>query len=231
MASFVEQATLKVVDQSTSQINKINAALKKLQATARSIRSFRIDFNINMRNLQNANAELRKLAALAKQVGAASRTINFGAISAAGLRQATAAAQRLLAVQQQIARLQPRAAVAAPAPMTRGGRAAPPILGGLAPHLPYGIGGLIGYQIASKTAQAVKEGTRDVDIGDTALAIRQLGPERRQFAEKMIDELIAGQKGRPGGPIFHRGQIAQLFAESLGVVREGATQALPPAER
>jgi hypothetical protein len=34
MASFVEQATLKVVDQSSSQINKINAELKKLLATA-----------------------------------------------------------------------------------------------------------------------------------------------------------------------------------------------------
>ena len=38
MASFTEQATLKVIDQSSAHIRKINAALKQLQATTRSLR-------------------------------------------------------------------------------------------------------------------------------------------------------------------------------------------------
>jgi hypothetical protein len=37
MASFVEMATLKVVDQSSAQINKVNAALKQLQAPSKQL--------------------------------------------------------------------------------------------------------------------------------------------------------------------------------------------------
>ena len=37
MASFVEQATLAIKDSSTPQINKLNAALKTLMATASSL--------------------------------------------------------------------------------------------------------------------------------------------------------------------------------------------------
>jgi hypothetical protein len=43
MASFVEQATLKVVDQSSAQIAKINAELKKLFATAKSLKNVKVD--------------------------------------------------------------------------------------------------------------------------------------------------------------------------------------------
>jgi hypothetical protein len=62
MASFVEQATLRVNDQSTAQINKINAALKKLFATAKSLRSIRVGINVDARGLTAANKQLNTLA-------------------------------------------------------------------------------------------------------------------------------------------------------------------------
>src|SRR6187402_3023198 len=62
MASYVEQATLRVNDQSTAQINKINAALKKLFATARSLKSTRVSLNVDARGLTAANKQLNTLA-------------------------------------------------------------------------------------------------------------------------------------------------------------------------
>jgi hypothetical protein len=43
MASFTEQATLLVKDGSTAPIKKINAALKEMFKTARSLKSQKID--------------------------------------------------------------------------------------------------------------------------------------------------------------------------------------------
>ena len=54
MASFTEQATLIVRDKSTSEINKINAALKKLFATANQLKSLKIDLGLNARGLTQA---------------------------------------------------------------------------------------------------------------------------------------------------------------------------------
>lgn len=62
MASFVEQATLRVNDQSTAQINKINAALKKLFATAKSLKSIKVGINVDARGLTAANKQLNTLA-------------------------------------------------------------------------------------------------------------------------------------------------------------------------
>lgn len=59
MASFVEQATLAVRDQSTSQINRINSALKQLRATANSLKSIKVD----VKGISKASADVRKLNA------------------------------------------------------------------------------------------------------------------------------------------------------------------------
>ena len=67
MASFTEQATLKVVDQSTAQINKINAALKKLLATANSLKSKSININVRATGIEKTLAGLKKLNAAAKK--------------------------------------------------------------------------------------------------------------------------------------------------------------------
>jgi hypothetical protein len=59
VASFVESATLVVKDKSTAQINKINAALKKLFATAKSLKSIKID--VKTGSLKKAIADVNKL--------------------------------------------------------------------------------------------------------------------------------------------------------------------------
>lgn len=61
MASFVEMATLKLNDQSSSNIRKINNELKSLFATANKLRSMKIDLKINDSSIRKAQSELNKL--------------------------------------------------------------------------------------------------------------------------------------------------------------------------
>jgi hypothetical protein len=62
VASFVESATLLVKDQSTAKINKINASLKKLFATAKALKSTTVNLNVNTAGIQRANQQLNSLA-------------------------------------------------------------------------------------------------------------------------------------------------------------------------
>ena len=68
MASFVESATLKVIDQATKPIQKINAELKKLQATAKSLKSVKIDIGVNTKSITDAVKQLDKLKSAIKSI-------------------------------------------------------------------------------------------------------------------------------------------------------------------
>ena len=50
-----------VKDQSTAQINKINAALKKLFATANSLKSIKVDIKVNDKGITQAIANINRL--------------------------------------------------------------------------------------------------------------------------------------------------------------------------
>lgn len=83
MPTFTEEAVLRVRDQSTAQINKINAALKQLQATAKSIKSTKIDFA----NLNRASTDVRRLTSELTRLRSASNirlNVNASGIAAAG---------------------------------------------------------------------------------------------------------------------------------------------------
>ena len=62
MPSFTEQAILKVIDQSTGPIKAINKALRQLFATAKSLKSIKIDIDANARGLSQASAANHRLA-------------------------------------------------------------------------------------------------------------------------------------------------------------------------
>ena len=94
MASFTEQATLKVNDQSTPAIRRINAELRKLQSTARSIKSLKIDLRVNATGLQAANRQLNSLAHNLRQVGRFNTQIR---VNMTGLQAANTQLARLRA--------------------------------------------------------------------------------------------------------------------------------------
>ena len=92
MASFTEQATLKVNDQSSAAIAKINAELKKLDATAKSLKNKNINIKIDDKGLTQA---VTKLSALHKQLSALhAKRINLN-VNTNGLTQAQNQINRL----------------------------------------------------------------------------------------------------------------------------------------
>ena len=93
MASFVEEAVLKVVDQSSKPIAKINAELAKLFATAKSLKSMKIDLSVKDTGLSKAAFDVRRLASELRQIKSAGR-INLS-VNTAGLNQATRQLQQL----------------------------------------------------------------------------------------------------------------------------------------
>jgi hypothetical protein len=126
MASFTESATLEVKDRSTAQIKKINAELKRLQATAASLRSIRIEITgvaLARRQIQGLLRDMRALRAVTANI-----KVN--------LTGGAAARSTINSLQRQITAL--RASAARPIAVTvaggRGGRG-----GGIPPVVPPGV--------------------------------------------------------------------------------------------
>lgn len=87
MASFVESATLKVIDQSSGPINKINAELKKLFATANQLKRRGID--LGLKDNKAAAGAYNKAAAEAKKYATAQGAVARGEKAAAAARLMT----------------------------------------------------------------------------------------------------------------------------------------------
>lgn len=86
MAKFVESAILKVIDQSSRNLSKIERALKSFRAEANRLK--RVDVNINTGKVKNAARDINAL-------GRAIRTISTPKINASGINSTTAALRRL----------------------------------------------------------------------------------------------------------------------------------------
>ena len=86
MAKFVESAILKVIDQSSRNLSKIERALKSFRAEANRLK--RVDVNINTGKVKNATRDINAL-------GRAIRTISTPKINASGINSTTAALRRL----------------------------------------------------------------------------------------------------------------------------------------
>lgn len=200
MVSFTESATLRVVDQSTGSINRINAALKQLKKTTDSLKSKKIDLGLDTGKLTQAQASVRRLASEIARLKSAGGTINLR-VNAQGMNN----------VQQQMRQMRAQA------------------------RNPITIKTLLGAEMVRAglhhAYQAAKEGTNDADIGKTKLDLKQMGDRlskgtRREIAENNISEILKSQSAQPGGGMWNRGQVSSQYAEMLGVVMEGASQAL-----
>lgn len=193
MASFVESATLRVVDESSGQIAKINAQLKQLFATARSLKSTTVNIKFNTASLDQALSKVNKLKSQLNSI----QNAKIGANIAAGMNQSTAAINRantaLQRMQLQMSRpLPPGAAAIGPlgragaiGPRTTGRRAAAVIGQPVAPAAgaPGGVAGgvftgnmasMIAYHVAHGIYRAGVEGTKVLDVGENKLAMLQL---------------------------------------------------------
>ena len=254
MASFVESATLKVIDQSTGPINKINAALKSLQATAKSLnKSTRIDTG----QLNKATAGLNSLKTAAK-AATASANIKYN-VNTAALKTAytavtnlnrtvgalrTASTVRIIAntsglaqAQNQINRL--RASARAPIALAIRG------LNALGP-VPPGAGGVLGTRgSALGGAGGFLKNTASYIAGQIGYQlIHSIGHEAKEslfqagIAKTSMDLKPAGmtagaqsainaiqQSQRQSGLVWaNRAETEKLYADSLSITAGGGPE-------
>lgn len=208
MASFVEQATLKVNDQSTKQIKAINRALKDLMRTARSAR--RIPIGLNLGRTQS------QITSLKRQLSSLSSKRTQVNISTA------AASRNLRSLNAQLRALQNRTVNVNIG--TRGNRLPPPGGGGgraipaarQRVYLEFGSfrhfvqGELYGIMRA-----AIIDGltaVRDQEVAGSRLAYQKLSPEEQMRARS------AGRAISTEFPSLTAGQATGLLAESLPIV-------------
>jgi hypothetical protein len=250
LASFVEEATLKVNDQSTAQINKINAALKKLFATANSLKSIKVDIKVNDRGITQALSNINKLKSAMS--GLKSTTINIKA-NAAGLSSAMRQIQQLraaaakpitvnTAARQGAAARTPaqRPAAAPPAPPARRPPGAVP-----APTGGRGLGGGGGYfrgpisvtgsvavtnisalagAAARATGRAAKEGYSQVDTADTKMALQRYPEQTQKAIELAVDQLQQESRDRRN-PETGQGGVYWNRAQQKNLLVESMSQA------
>ncbi|AZO15090.1 hypothetical protein EJ069_10325 [Mesorhizobium sp. M2A.F.Ca.ET.043.05.1.1] len=82
MANFVEQATLRLVDQSSGPIRKVNAELKKLFTTVNKLQSKTIKLDVNAKGLNQATTATRKLNADLSKLAARRPRVNVNTTAA-----------------------------------------------------------------------------------------------------------------------------------------------------
>jgi hypothetical protein len=203
VASFTEQATLKVVDKSSAQLRKINAELKKLFATAKSLKSTSVSIKVSATGLTKATAEIRKLNAEVRKLRSMTASIK---VNASGLNAANAQIARLrrqasqpITVRTQHAGGGGPANPRAPGTRTGGGgfRRTPgsAFLGGIGGGIGVGLGrlnesfglvALAGYG-AAKALRAVANAAEKRDRAELAVDT-QTSPAQRAMFKKLDEE-------------------------------------------
>jgi hypothetical protein len=238
MASFTEQATLKVADKSSAQLRKINAELKKLFATAKSLKSIKVDVKINTGNIGKATADIRKLHTELNKLKSLSRALRIS-VNTGGLAAANAQLARL---RQQAARpitvrTQHRGGGGGPAgpggpnrPSPRSGGAGPrrtpgsAFLGGIGGGIGIGLGrlnetfGLVavaGYA-AAKALRAVASAAEKRDRAE--LMVDATSSPRQRAVFDAADKAAAAAGEDKGALRYKKDQFKMFRSSVLGDV-------------
>lgn len=203
MASFVEQATLKVNDQSTKQIRQINRALKDLMRTARSAR--RIPIGLNLGRTQSQITSLKRQL---NSLGSKRTQINISTAQASrNLRNLNA---QIRALQNRTININARTRL--PAPPGGGGRNAAPA-GRQRVVLDFGsFRHFVTGEMYGVIRNAIMDGFKaasDLEVANTRIALQQLPAAQRAAAGR------AGAGIAADYPVMTRGQATGLVAETL----------------
>lgn len=231
MASFVEQATLKIVDQSTRQIKTVNGALQQLFRTARQGRAIPIRLNLGQAQSQ-IKALTRDLDRLRSAQGRGRARQVIVAPTSSQVSRIDAAAT---AMQRYATAARRAAGVRFPTPPIARGFGAGAMVPGsaLGPRVPQhsafpsrvgidinplqmmlnGFVYRLGFTIENAIIRGFGKGVSDLDVATTRLALQDASSEERAAAAR-----VAAETSR-NFPLFSRGQALGLAGELLPVVR------------
>lgn len=221
MGKFVESAILKVIDQSTRNLNRIEKALKSFRSEAARLKN--VNVNINTSKVSKATTEINRLSKAIKTV--TSPKIGLANVNStlAGLRKIQS---QVAAINKQTVNIRTRTTGGG----AGGGNVSPP-------RVPGGAGGAggaggyrfnvstldlwaigfmsrLGHTIETSITNGFREGTKNV--GQSYLRNQALGTTPDQIAE--IDKLVADLVRK--NPNFTRSDYRTLAAE-VGPVANG----------
>jgi hypothetical protein len=215
LASFVEQAVLLLDDSNVvAKINRINAALSRMHALARSMRNM----NVNLNGLAQAERNVARLNGQLNRLKSQRVTINPRVNTSAAetaIRNLTRARTMNVTVRTTTTDSGPRPRT--PPPSSQVVSQGPTRMGTFASRVTADIAASSISQLASAIGRAIREGTREADVADTALDMRQLTDRERTQSEQGLQLIRDRMQARPQGALLTDAQRRQLLAENIGV--------------
>ena len=241
MASFVEQATLKLNDQTSKQADAINASLKRLFATAKSMEKAlggRGSAVAGMAaSFRKATTAANTYARALDRVAGAGRTRSKSTMALPAIDSAATAnlanyAKALRSVSRSLAQLNASGArlPRIPGGTGGGGRGSVPAVpgGGVViaasswtpmRQILANFATQIGHQVQQAIITGFSQGLKTEDVAQNRLRLQQVGPEGERASAAAISRIFAGQRQSRVGALLSQGQIAGMFAEILPTVR------------
>lgn len=208
MASFVESATLAVKDDSTKNIDKINASLKKLYATAKRTAKALNSLDFEPKGLNNAARRIGSVTASLNKLGKTKvrptldlSGINsqLGKISSKNVQINVTANMRGLQSQLNNSRL------------NVGLKGAFEPLRGIGKEIARDIQ----QAIITGIARGIKDGYSGIDVAETRMTRQSVTPANRG----RIMSTILDQENRRGN-VFDRGQLMGLASEAIPLLND-----------
>lgn len=246
MATFVEQAVLKLTDQTSKPANKINSALSKLFDTASKLKKLDIKINVRVNGLDRATSQFKNATRAVNTYNAALRRAGVGGPGRAIAPQVNSgqlAALNSLTRSLRAYTAAARAAAGAPAinQRVRPGRSPVPGIpqgggaggrGGVVAISPSswtpmrsilaGFAADIGRHVTRAIISGTREGLKTSDVADTRMRLQQLDGKTQSAINKTIDKVFTDQQKSQTGAVFSRGQIASIVSEVIPTVRGDA---------
>lgn len=246
MATFVEQAVLKLTDQTSKPANKINSALTKLFNTADKLKKLDVKINVRVNGLDRATSQFKAATRAINTYNAALRRagvgngrqiapqINSGQLAALqsltrSLRAYSAAARAAAGAPAINARVRPGRSPVPGIPQGGAGAVAGRNSVNIHPSswtpmrsILAGFAADIGRNITHAIISGTKEGLKTSDVADTRIRLQQLDGKTQAAINKTIDKVFADQQKSATGAIFSRGQIASIVSEVIPTVRGDA---------
>lgn len=231
MASFVEQATLKLIDESSGKVRKINSELKKLFATANKMRNMRLGVNTN--DLGKASTRVKSLVNDLNKLRRAKASVDVRVNTNQARGQITRILSELRKIPKSITTRynitqsgqMPRVPTPGLLPQPRQPRV-PPVTVNVGPlnSLLNGFINRLGYTIEFAIISGFAKGASNIDIADTRLGLQGLTEQQTSQAQALAASISKEFRA------ISRGQALGMIAELFPITR-GDTAAIEPVAR
>lgn len=211
MVSFVESATLAVKDESTKNIDKVNASLKKLYTTAKRV----------SKALSGLDFEPKGISTAARRIGSVTAALNkLGKTRVRPSLDLSGINSQLGKITNKNVQINVTANMRQLQSQLNSSRFSVNIRGAFEPLR--GIGREIAHDIRNAVIQGVTRGIKDgymgIDVAETRMTRQSLNPAQRG---RIMSGILEQENTR--GNVFDRGQLMGLASEAVPLLNDDLT--------